>query len=72
MSRKKEKIPIPVYDNVKPRFKVKHICDNCKFATFYNEYEGICHRALLGDKKIRRYQSCRKWEHKEQKGDIRL
>ena len=72
MSRKKEKIPIPIYDNVKPRFKVKHICDNCKFATFYNDYEGICHRALLGDKKIRCYQTCSKWEHRQPKGDMKL
>ena len=72
MSRKKEKIPIPIYDNVKPRFQVKPICDNCKFATFYNEHEGICHRSLLGDKKIRCYQSCRKWEHRQPNGDMRL
>lgn len=72
MSRKKEKTTTLIYDYVKPRFKVKHICDNCKFATFYNDYEGICHRSLLGKKKIRCYGTCSKWEHRQGKGDMRL
>ena len=52
-------------------FKIVKQCDNCKYARFISDNKAKCEKSFFKDL-VMYYNTCRKWKHREQRGDMRL